>query len=65
MLSISDYGFYLFHDGPVLFWSTIDVMDWSGVGKWAGLQFVLLDESMAYEHTCCARVEEGGGGNGA
>ena len=52
VLAIPEYDLDFLHDGPILIWSSIDIVDWHWVWQGASLQLVLLDKGSVDKHPC-------------
>ena len=54
VLAILEYDLNFLHDGSILIWSSINVVNWYWVWQGVSLQLVLLDEDSVDKHPCHA-----------
>ena len=52
VLAILEYDLDLLHDGSVLVWSSIDIVDWYWVWHGVSFQLMLLDKGLVDKHPC-------------
>ena len=53
VLAIPEYDLNFLHDGSILIWSSIYIVNWYWVWQGASLQLVLLGKGLIDKHPCC------------